>query len=373
MQEKLIIYLSTNDYSKSSWFLVNEEGIRWRALQDDASSLAHIAEGKDVIVIVPAEDVLLTLVQLPKMNRSRLQQALPYALEEQLIDDVASLHFATGNNQANNEWPVAVVSHQKMQQWLAWLQSWNIKPDVLLPVSLAMPLEDGKTSVLINDTVAVRTHIHQGFGCDKNNLQQLTQIVSVTETQHVKLCTLDDVVKEVIKTTSLNLLQGIYAVRKTKFFQANKIIRVLSYLATAFIILLFLYPMVSYVILKQRLTDIDTHINAIYKRQFSQAGSIIAPKERMEEKLQRLQGQQGKSHFLLLAGYVGIAMQHAQAITLKRMDFQNNQLTLELIATSSEDFSMFADALIQQGLQVKQQHASLIGSHIHATLVVSAM
>lgn len=369
MQEKLIIYLHNNQ--KINWAIVSDGRIRQQADQDEADGLTQIAEGKDVIVIVPAEDVLLTVAKLPKMNYSRTEQALPYALEEQLIDQVDTLHFATTHHSFNGDLPVAVVAVHKMQQWLAWLQTVGIKPTVLMPCSLSLPFETGKMSLFSSDAISVRLDTYQGLGCDKNNLQQLfqTAVASKSTPDPIREYEFSDVALEATKNIPINLLQGKYAVKKTKYLHANKILRLIVYLAISWVVLLFLYPAVSSVILQHRLTSIDKQINAIYRRQFPHANGLIAPKERMEEKLKRLQAQTERSHFLLLIAYVGTAMKETP-ITLKRMDFQNKRLTLDLIANSSENFSAFINSLIRQGLSVKQQNASLIDSRIHAIVLV---
>ncbi|HLB41285.1 MAG TPA: type II secretion system protein GspL [Gammaproteobacteria bacterium] len=396
MREKLVIYLHTHDYQRPSWAIVNAEGIvRQHAIQDDVRGLAQIGEEKEIIVIIPAEDVLLMTSKLPKMNRSRLRQALPYALEEQLIADVETLHVVIAHDQGNDHLPVAIVAHQKMQQWLALLQAWGIKPDVLIPASLVLPWENGKWSVLIQDTAVIRTGMYQGWGCDKNNFNELFTIalslavdipqqVNVRHDGREKLSlsfiTNENILQpeqwirelaiEAAKVLPINLLQHIYRVKKVKFLQANKVWRVIAYLSAIFIFLLFLYPTVSYVLLKQRLITMDKQMSEIYKKQFPQASSMVAPKQRIEEKLQHLQGQEGKNQFLLLASYVGMAMRYSPNITLKHMDFQNNQLTIELIAETADRFSMVNNFLIQQKLRVKQQNISVVDSHVHATLVV---
>ena len=82
MQEKLVIDISAADETRPSWAIVDAHGVvRQSAMHDSTEGLTHIADLKQVIVIVPAIDVLLTVVRLPKMNRTRLLQAIPFALE----------------------------------------------------------------------------------------------------------------------------------------------------------------------------------------------------------------------------------------------------------------------------------------------------
>src|SRR3990167_2701534 len=134
-KEKLIIYLqAANDLPPPFVVVMEDQVVEISQLPDTSQNLSMLAENKEVLVLVPAEDIVLTQVQLPKMNRSRLLKALPFALEDQLIAEIDTLHFATGAYQAEGHLPVAIVSHQKMKSWLAQLQILNIKPDQFIPV-----------------------------------------------------------------------------------------------------------------------------------------------------------------------------------------------------------------------------------------------
>jgi general secretion pathway protein L len=171
---------------------------------------------------------------------------------------------------------------------------------------------------------------------------------------------------------AINLLQGKYAVKKAKFPQSDKMWKLMAAVAVAWVLLLFLYPAFSYFILRQRVSSIESQITQIYKRHFPQASSVVMPKARMEEKLRKFSAQAGESRFLLLLGYVGKGMLETPSIKLKRLDFQNGQLTMELTATSSEDFSAFSDFLTRQGLNVKQRNANLVGERVNAILEIES-
>lgn len=399
-QEKLVIYLHANDLEHPSWAVLdNENTVRQSAAHDNADGLAQIATEKEVIVIVPAEDVLLTSTKLPKMNRSRLAQALPYALEEQLIDDVDTMHFAAAEQIPDKDLSVVVVSLMKMQQWKALLQAWNIKPDVLTPGIFALPVTEHAWHVAITDLAIVRTNAWHGFACDRSNLAELIAAavlssyhppqhlivdnytshafasvlagsVNVNETFISAEKFITDAAKQICKTPQINLLQGDFAVKKSRLPQLNKVWKAATYLGIAWLALLFLYPTISYFILAHRYHGVTDQITEIYRRNFPQASNIVAPKQRMEEKLQKLNAQIGENKFLLLIGYVGKGMLETDSIKLKRFDYQNNTLNLELTAGSSEDLSAFTEFLSRQGLSVKQQNATLSGNRMNATLQV---
>lgn len=400
MQEKLVIYLHANELDRPSWAVIDtDKSVRQSARHDNAEGLAQIAHEKSVTVIVPAEDVFIAVTKLPKMSRARMKQTLPYALEEQIINDVETLHFAAGAQAELGDVPVAIVAKDKMQQWKALLKAWGIAPDVMISSVYALPCEDNQWSVMIDEMANVRVDDWSGFAGDRSNLPELINlailasqnppqrihisnytnhafktalpmVASITEDFKNPEMLIQDAALQVVKTPHINLLQGPYAVKKTKLPQTNKVWKVISNLSKAFVVLLLLYPIVSHVLLGSKVGSIDRQINAIYRQNFPQANSIVAPKQRMEEKLQKLNARIGENKLLMLLGYVGKGMAQTASIKIKRMDFQSNQLTLELSAGSSEDFSTFTDFLNSQGLSVKQQNANLTGTHVNATLQI---
>jgi general secretion pathway protein L len=372
-------------------------GIVQNTQQGNVDELSILADGKEVIAIVPAEDVLLTMTKLPAMHRARLAQALPYALEEQLVGDVDTLHFASGDYLPDGNLPVAIVAKQKIQTWIDQLQSWNLQADVLVPQTLALPVEENTWQVVISDTAIVRIGIYQGFACDSNNLRELIDIALISahpipQLIHIHNYTQQkmptdlgknnvkedfyepaqlhaDLAEQVVKFPFINLLQGSYKTKKAKYPHTRKIWNAILYLAIAWVFLLFLYPTVSYFILKQRLNDIDLQIARIYKHNFPQSSSIVAPKLRIEEKLQKLSAHSGENKLLFFLSFLGKAMLETPSIHLNRLDYQNNQLILQLTA-SSEDFSKFTEFLTRQGLRVNQQNVSLLGATMNATIIV---
>jgi general secretion pathway protein L len=395
MAEKLIIYLHANDLPHPGWAIIHTDGtIRASLLHDEPENLAELAAEKDVIVIVPSEDVLLAAINLPKMNRTRLRQAIPFALEEQLIADVDTLHFAAGTYQANGDLTVAVIAHKKMQQWCALLHAWQLEATSMLPAALALPFKADEWCIFLHEIAIVRTGLTQGFAADKNNLAELVTLAlsaSVPKIIHVQnysrerclltqeaalLCQENFVAPEqlianlTVDKPVINLLQGPYVTKKTRLPQINKLWQTLYGLSAALILLWFIYPLGSYFILNQRLNVIDEQITQIYQRHFPEAKIMVAPKIRMSEKLHKMLGQNNESHFLLLMGYIGAGLQQTPTIKIKHLDYQNKQISLELHAAAAKDFASFTDYLQQQGLQVQQQNANLMNSQLVATLVI---
>ena len=61
MQDKLVVFLSTRHIAQLSWVLVSDGAVVGDVVHQDngPATLTQMAQGKEVVVIVPAEDVLL--------------------------------------------------------------------------------------------------------------------------------------------------------------------------------------------------------------------------------------------------------------------------------------------------------------------------
>ncbi len=81
-------------------------------------------------VVVPGTDVLLTEPELPAKAGAKLQQIVPYALEEQLAEDIDELHFAIGKRVGDAPTtPVAVVALSLMDEWTNALKAAGLAPE----------------------------------------------------------------------------------------------------------------------------------------------------------------------------------------------------------------------------------------------------
>lgn len=397
MSEQLIILLNDQPASHPSWGLVIDGHVNQSVMHGDPVLLADLAKNRDVIVVVPGLDILLTAAALPKMSRSKFLQALPYALEEQCIDEVDELHFVPANTYVDNQLPVAVVAKAKMTAWLDQLKEWQVEPSAVIPLTLLLPCHEGNWSVFVDRIATVRMSAYHGFACDLVNLNAMLS-AAMLETGSVpssilllsfSAAAVDLQVTAKVETTSLteqdffamiarqlnsddhiNLLQGEFAIKRSRFPRQDRITNWTVQLALIFAAVLFLYPVVSLIILSQRSNDLNDNIAAIYKQHFPNAKSMVAPKIRMSDKLQKLEAQAGENRLLVLMGYIGKSMQNVSNIKLKALSFQNNELTLEVSAATAQDFSAFTDALTQQGLNVKQQNANVSGARVTATLQV---
>jgi len=149
MAEFLVIRLGADAASLASWIVVDNNGTRRSppvtgVLQEAASDVRD----RPVIVLVPASEVSTLTVELPARG-ARLRAALPFALEEQVADEIENLHFASGKRLASGRLPVAVVARDKMAEWLGRLNDAGIVPAQLIPENHGVALVPNTISLLV--------------------------------------------------------------------------------------------------------------------------------------------------------------------------------------------------------------------------------
>lgn len=150
MAEYLVIRIGANAPDSVSWIAADSDGTRL-GQPGSGSLLEAAAEARDrpVIALVPAAEVLTTTVSIPVRGASRLLATLPFALEDQVAEDVENLHFAAGARRDDGQVPVAVVAHERMLAWTSMLSAAGIAPARLVPETYGLARIPGTTSLLV--------------------------------------------------------------------------------------------------------------------------------------------------------------------------------------------------------------------------------
>lgn len=174
--------------------------------------LAHAA-GRRVVAFVPGADVRLAAVQVPARAAAKVLQAAPYALEDQLAEDVDTLHFALGTpgGAGGGAHPVALVARARMEAWLAPLRARSVRLDALLPETLCLPAPDAGhwTGLAEAGRVTVRTGAWTGFTCALEDLGTCLQIADPDGRAAVRLFVARDAESDFSRAgRALELLPG---------------------------------------------------------------------------------------------------------------------------------------------------------------------
>ncbi|MET0291235.1 MAG: type II secretion system protein GspL [Steroidobacteraceae bacterium] len=197
MSDWLIVRLPRDTESSLSWVAVDRRGqLTASAATGDAGDLAMAAVNHRVALLVPGEDVLHLAAQLPSGSESKLGQLLPFALEEQIAEDIESQHFAVGPRLPDGTTSADVVSRARMSEWLALQDEWRVPFAAVHSESELLPEVEGHIVLLIDrDTLTLRApgrrpvllpmedlwlSLELGLGAQASELAQFHVVVHAT-------------------------------------------------------------------------------------------------------------------------------------------------------------------------------------------------
>jgi len=159
MADWLLLRLPRADAELATWLVVDARGAPISPPQSGPLGLAAArAPGRRVCLLVGGAEVLLAEPEVPVKAGARLPQLVPYALEEQLAEDIEDLHFALGKRSGeSSRIPVAVVARALLDGWLVELRGAGIEPDAVYADSELLPENPGQAVALLEgDMVSVR-------------------------------------------------------------------------------------------------------------------------------------------------------------------------------------------------------------------------
>ena len=294
---------------------------------------ADLRGADQVVVLAPAEAVTLTRVSLPPVNPARRAQVLPFALEDQVLDDVESLHFVAADRaDGDGRHAVAIVARQSMQAWLALLAEQDIAPDVLVPDCLAVPLQDRAPMVLIEGGRAMlRLTADQGFACAAGQVRQWLPNGVEPDTLSG-----DSPAKALARglelESGINLLDGDFAPRHRHAPQ-RRLWRVAAILAGLAMVIGLLAQLTSVLRLKHANAQAETQIQQRYQALFPDSPPVPDPVARVRSELQRLGGGSGDAGLLqVLAQAAPILASHDFRLHMLGLEYRNHTLELSVRA-----------------------------------------
>lgn len=324
------------------------------------TAFAEQAPGVRPILIVPGEAVILQPIIAPSRKRSTWARAVPYALEDQLAEDIEALHFVLGNALDEGRLPVAVIGHDTLRDWLQTCEQSGLTPAAAIPEPLLLPWREGFWSVLLeHGRAVVRTGRWQGFATERETLALwLTEALSeVGEAKPRGLCIWGEAIPELAETplaelenqvestsvetlslyttayqptTSLNLLQGPYS-RQASWGRWLRPWRTTAALAGVLLILQGGTLIYNHWRLQKEMVWLNTEMERLYKEAVPGATRIVNPKAQLEARLRELRPTNtGGSTFFELLQRSGQPLGNFPDISLRGLNYRDGQLDLSL-------------------------------------------
>jgi general secretion pathway protein L len=114
------------------------------------TALGEFARERTLHVLVPSAAVISTTTELPRANAARLRQLLPFAMEDELAEDIETMHFASGKWQSDNSVTVAAATRQRMAGWLDSLREAGLQPIALHSIADGVPDTPGTIQLMLD-------------------------------------------------------------------------------------------------------------------------------------------------------------------------------------------------------------------------------
>jgi general secretion pathway protein L len=343
-------------------------------------------------VLISGADVLLAEPDVPVRAGAKLQQLVPYALEEQLAEDIEELHFALGKRSGeSSRVPVAVVAKALLDQWLTDLRGAGIEPDAVYADSELLPHNPGQAVALLEaDTVAVRPPGGTPVTLPADALGEALEIArtgadaSATGGRGLILYTgapewhqhaaqveaarphfdgikvqllaggpLGLYAQQLPSTTAINLLQGTYAPVSSRGV-GLKAWRLAAMLLAALVGLHIIGKTVELQLLKRHERQLDASIRDTFRSSMHTEASASEARRLMER---RLVGVRGAGEGLLPAlQALAQARDSAPGTSVQSLNFHTGTLEMKLSAPDATSLDHLSQALRSSGW-----HADLTG------------
>lgn len=169
----LIIKLTSPDATPLSARIDNKNP-QASFVSTDWDAIRSQQRGHKVVLLIPDADVSLAETRIPSKNKKQMLQALPFALEETLAEDVDQLHFSAYRETDDADVKAAIINHQRLGFWIDTLKAQDINVHYILPAIFSLPVEtDGWCVYISEDEAQIRQGIFGGFACSLDVLDFL--------------------------------------------------------------------------------------------------------------------------------------------------------------------------------------------------------
>lgn len=400
MADWLLLRLPRSAPQQASWVVVDARGAATGPPQAGPLSLAAArTAGRHVVVLVPGAEVLLAEPELPPAKTgAKLHQLVPYALEEQLAEDIDELHFAVGRRAGDSSRvPVAVVARKLMDEWLGQLKGAGIEPEAMYAESELLPRNPAQAVVLLDeDVVMVRPPSGAVVTLPADALPEALDIAGgdagagggrglilytgAAEWQRssgeveavrerfdgIKIQLLTDgplplLAQQLPALSATNLLQGPYApaVSQPVGWRAW---RVAAILLACLIGLHITGKAAQLLMLRHTNRNLDRSISQVFHTAMPGAQSTYEARRRMQQRLAAARAREASGGFLTGLEALAKARRSAPQTRLRALTFRAGALEIDLSAPSAEALAQLSRELRREGWQARLISGNPAGS-----------
>jgi general secretion pathway protein L len=415
MAQTLLLRLPPQGEEETEWLLLDEGDESSLTRQRGSLTLAAaVARSAKVLVLAPAGQILLAEPELPPGSGAKLARAVPFALEEQLTEDIDQLSFSVGRRRATGGTPVAVVSSEVMRGWLSDLSAAGFEPQALYPDISLMPENPGQTVLwfegsrlavrrpgalpfavelspvkealvvagVIADPLdpAAESHIPESallyisrddWARTKDEFETLVENFASLKVQLLADGPLPWLSHSLSNPDLVNLLQGEFT-RSADYGASWRKWRLAAALAVGLLVVHVAAQAVQLQHAKREAAVLDEQMAQVFSTAMP-SEPLRDPRRQMQSRLDRIRKSgAGPEYFLrtlqALSGAVGSSPQ----TNIDALSYREQALDLKVTAPNLAAISQVAQSITKQGLSADIQSSTPVASGVEAHLQVRA-
>ncbi len=349
-----------------------------------------------VCFAVPGAEARLLALPVTAAEKKHIGKSLPFALEEQVAEDIEQLHFAhcTLDNETVG---VAVCAREKMSQWQQSLAEF---PGVgrWLPEPLLLPWQPGEWCIVVEgDEVIARTGKCEGFSIERELAATLLDaalheagapqtVVVYGAEQEADLALLPEELHARAQwrkgdlhaalllheegAVPLNLLQGDFAVRLPlgRWWRQWRAVAVVFGVAFA---LQLAAVYVEYRNLSAENLALRTSVQESYRKAFPK-GQVVDAEKQLQRQLDAIRGTSQSSGFVSLVERVGAAVAGMPGTSIATMNYNDkaDEMRLNIVAADFEGVEKLRSRINEAGLEAVMENSNAQGDQVRARLRV---
>ena len=384
------------------WCLRNGAEIIKKGKTRNLSDLVDLQKGVKTIVWSPTAATLITEAEIPTRNRSKINKALPFVLEEQLLHNPEQGHFIY-HVRPGLPLAVTVTSKLKLTQWLDVFHEYGINPSAMYPLVTGLTLDNNYWSMtFLGDVLLVKTGNFAGFSCQldgsKIPLQLANALNSLDDNakpEKIIFNVIDDDLNvkewsdetgiEIIKTKSdlwstfqtltpaLNLLQGEFKPKREINPALSRFIPAAA-IALIWITFSLIVNIWEWQTLNTNFKNANIQMRQLFKSSFPGARTIVDPALQMQRKLEGLSGSSGgyvKSDFIALLSLSAPALAALENGAVESLRYNEKSLNISLGLPDFKTLEELKERLATMGMQVEVVAANSRADGIEGRLKIT--
>lgn len=400
MQTTIYIRLGGEPHQGVCWLSRGSGGGQPAVRHGELREAALRGSGERLVVLLPAAPMLPLRATLPPLSGQKLRRAVPYAVEEQLAEEVEGYHFALGKRQDDGTLPLLALRRAQMVAWLDLLAAAELKPHACLNEAFTLPWQPGEMTLLLEAGGALlRLAPDEGYSLPLDGLEEWLELALPRAPSEVTALRLFDargeaaappqwrgrlagLAQQYEKVTeplvllsanadaaSINLLQGEFS-RKEQIGRLWRPWRATAALLGAWLLLQGGGALLDYRHLEAEEARLYAAVEQVYRDTFPEAKNVGNPRVQMERKLAELQGAGSGGAFVTLFAASGPVVAAAKGAELQNLRYRQGELELELRLPDLPALDTLKQGLQQAGLQVEIRSASSRDNRVEGRLVI---